>query len=403
MRFEDAYAADPAAEAECWYRLSVINDISFRRLTDLSQYFGSLRELFTASEESLRATGLLSELQIVKIRYAAGEKHIMKDYESMRRSDIRMITVCDRDYPVLLKEIRDPPAAVFVRGELPGNYMPVISVIGARGCTGYGESVAHRIGELAGGSGIGVVSGMARGIDSMAQIGALDAGGYSLAVLGGGPDVIYPRESLKLYRRLEEGGGILSEYVPGTQPLKPYFARRNRLISGLSDAVCVVEARERSGTLITVDCALDQGREVYAIPGRICDLTSFGTNELIRQGATVVTDIRLFIEDVLKKYGMIRQVRTDSAFEPVNPSRRKIDSFSALQKKVIASLEDNSFTLDMLGEKCGVPGMELLGTCIELSEQGIVASLGAGRFKATDRGLELKQVMEACSGRDEED
>ncbi len=393
MSFEYAYRTDPAVEREYWYKLSVINDIPFRKLLDLQQYFDSLRELFTSSEERLRSTGMLTELQIIKIRYTAGEKNIGRDYESMLGSDIRMITAFDSDYPALLKEIKDPPTAVFLKGELPGDFMPVISVIGARGCTGYGESVAHRIGELAGASGIGVVSGMARGIDSMAQIGAIDAGGYSLAVLGGGADVIYPKESLKLYRRLEECGGILSEYVPGTQPLKPYFAMRNRLISGLSDAVCVVEAREKSGTLITVDCALDQGREVYALPGRICDHTSFGTNELIRQGATVVTDVQLFIQDILRKYGIMRQLRMSQPGTG-DPLLKKAVSFSDMQKKVIAGLDENSFTLDMLSEKCGVPGMELLGTCLELAEQGIMIPMGAGRFMACDKGLKLKDVLE---------
>ncbi|MCR5279419.1 MAG: DNA-processing protein DprA [Lachnospiraceae bacterium] len=392
MIFENAYKMDPCEEARNYYRLAVINDISLDKFNQMQNYYGSLKEVFAASEEELRSTGLFTELQIAKIRWTTKEKSLMEDYERMLSSDIRMIPITDREYPVMLKEIKDPPLAIFLKGELPGNYMPVISVIGARRCTGYGESVSHRIGELAGASGIAVVSGMARGIDSMAQIGAVEAGGYSLAVLGGGVDVIYPKESLKLYRALEEKGGILSEFPPGTQPLKPYFAMRNRLISGLSDAVCVIEAKEQSGTLITVDCALDQGREVYAVPGRICDHTSFGTNELIRQGATVVSDVQLFIQDVLKKYGIMRQVRSLETKD--DPLQKKLATFSETELKIIANLDEDSFTLDMMGEKCGVPGMELLGTCLMLTEQEIVVSMGAGRFKAGKKGLELKHALE---------
>lgn len=393
MTFENAYRMDPLGEALYYYILSEMNDISYQKLTELSGCFGSLTELFTAKEEILRRTALLSEPQISKIRFFSGDRAVRHRFERMLSSDIRMIPFYDNEYPVLLREIKDPPVSIFLKGELPGDYMPVISVIGARNCTGYGESVARRIGELAGASGIGVVSGMARGIDSMSQIGALDAGGYSLAVLGGGTDVIYPRESLKLYRSLEERGGILSEHVPGTQPLKPYFAARNRLISGLSDAVCVIEAREKSGTLITVDCALDQGREVYALPGRIIDHTSYGTNELIRQGAAIITDVPTFIQDILKKYGIMRQIRMKGRGD-TDPALRILSSFSDIQKQIISCFDGESFTLDSLGRKCGVPGLELLGICLELSERGILMPQGAGRFKVQDKGMELKNALE---------
>ena len=200
-----------------------------------------------------------------------------------------MITVCKTDdaYPRRLRELASMPEELYVIGELPDDSQPSVAIVGARMCSGYGRRTAYEFGRILAGKGVQVISGMASGIDSSAQEGALDGGGKSFAVLGGGADVCYPRGNTTLYNRLKEQGGIISEQPAGTAPLSFYFPARNRIISGLSDLVLVVEAKSRSGSLITVDFALTQGRTVYAVPGRVGDALSDGCNYLIAQGAGI--------------------------------------------------------------------------------------------------------------------
>ena len=216
----------------------------------------------------------------------------------MEESKIRILGKEDRDYPRRLKELPKPPEKLYVLGSLPKENVPSVAVIGARDCSEYGRYVAAHLGSILGKSGVQVVSGMARGIDGIAQEAAVDAGGCSFAVLGSGVDVCYPVGNKRLYEKLKEKGGILSEYPPGTPAIARNFPIRNRIVSGLSDAVIVVEAREKSGTLITVDMALEQGREVYAVPGRITDSLSVGCNRLLKLGAGILLDTDEFLEEL---------------------------------------------------------------------------------------------------------
>ena len=216
----------------------------------------------------------------------------------MEESKIRILRKDDRDYPRRLKELPKPPEKLYVLGSLPKDNVPSVAVIGARDCSEYGRYVAAHLGSILGKSGVQVVSGMARGIDGIAQEAAVDAGGCSFAVLGSGVDVCYPVGNKRLYEKLKEKGGILSEYPPGTPAIARNFPIRNRIVSGLSDAVIVVEAREKSGTLITVDMALEQGREVYAVPGRITDGLSVGCNRLLKLGAGILLDTNEFLEEL---------------------------------------------------------------------------------------------------------
>ncbi|MCM1192793.1 MAG: DNA-processing protein DprA [Butyrivibrio sp.] len=211
---------------------------------------------------------------------------------------IRVLERQDKEYPRRLREIPGAPKRLYVLGKLPEEQIPTVAVIGARDCSEYGKYVAAGLGAALGRSGIQVVSGMARGIDGISQEAALDAGGSSFAVLGSGVDVCYPAGNRQLYEKLKEGGGILSEYPPGTPPVSGHFPPRNRIVSGLSDAVVVVEAREKSGTLITVDMALEQGREVYVVPGRVTDSLSSGCNRLLKLGAGLLLNREEFIEEV---------------------------------------------------------------------------------------------------------
>jgi len=210
------------------------------------------------------------------------------------------------DFPEKLAQIPDPPFGIFYKGQIPDEKIPAVAVIGARKCSEYGRFMAEKFAKGFAERGVDVISGMAAGIDGISQTAALKAGGSSYAVLGCGVDIVYPKSNELLYRQLLESGGVLSEYPPQMEPRPALFPPRNRIISALADVVLVVEAREKSGTFITVDMALEQGREVYTIPGRCTDSLSAGCNRLIRQGAAVALtpeDIidDMFWENVLKK------------------------------------------------------------------------------------------------------
>ena len=217
--------------------------------------------------------------------------------ENLARTGIFFSCIIEESFPTRLRFIPDPPFGIYCRGPLlppgpppfPGLESPAAAVIGARLASGYGREQARRFSYRMASRGITIISGMARGIDGIAQTAALDAGGRSYAVLGCGVDICYPEENRPLYDRLLQQGGILSEYPPGTPPEARLFPLRNRIISGLADAVLVIEARKKSGTLITVDMALEQGRDVFALPGRVSDSLSDGCNRLIRQGAAPAT------------------------------------------------------------------------------------------------------------------
>ena len=221
-------------------------------------------------------------------------------YERMREKGIFLVTEEEPLFPEQLSQIPDKPYVLYYAGKLPQRGKKSVALVGARDCTSYGRYMAEQFGASFAKAGVQVISGMARGIDGIGQSAALGKGGYSLGVLGCGVDFCYPRENRELYERLLADGGICSEYPPGTEPKAFLFPPRNRIISGLCDAVLVVEAREKSGTLITVDMALEQGRDVYALPGRATDPLSGGCNRLIRQGAGIVTTPEDFLEEFLE-------------------------------------------------------------------------------------------------------
>ena len=221
-------------------------------------------------------------------------------YGRMRERGIFLVTENEPQFPERLSRIPDKPYVLYCAGKLPQEGKKAVALIGARDCTSYGRYMAEQFGAAFAGADVQVISGMARGIDGIGQSAALREGGYSLGVLGCGVDLCYPQENRALYEMLLAGGGICSEYPPGTEPRAALFPPRNRIISGLCDAVLVVEARERSGTLITVDMALEQGREVYALPGRATDPLSGGCNRLIRQGAGLVSKPEELLGELLE-------------------------------------------------------------------------------------------------------
>lgn len=283
--------------AGAWFQK--INTIGSKTMYKLRDRFGSLQEAYLGSEQALREIFNSRQYTAYKAaRYAMSPEAYLSGVEE---KGIRYVSVEDDIFPERLRNIPDPPYGIFVKGRLPEEYVPCVAMIGSRACSRYGRAVSEMFAEALAERGIQVVSGMARGIDSISQSACIAAGGKTFAVLGSGVDVCYPKELSGLYEKISQKGGIISTYPPGMQPLAANFPPRNRIISGLSDIVLVVESRLKSGTLITVDMALEQGREVAVVPGRITDELSKGCHALIRQGASPVYDteqLLLLLEDI---------------------------------------------------------------------------------------------------------
>ncbi len=272
-----------------------------RTIEKLLGRFGSPREVYSAGQGALEEVlGNARALSVLAFRKTF---QLQCAYEEMLDKKIIFCTKEDENYPQRLKEITHPPYGLYCLGNLPENQRPAAAIIGARECSEYGRAMAEAFAGRLGGAGVSIVSGMARGIDGIGQKAALTKGGKTYAVLGCGVDVCYPASNRQLYEEItEKGGGILSVFPPGTQPLKQHFPERNRIVAGLSDLILVVEARQKSGTWITVDMALEQGKSVYAVPGRLTDRLNDGCNLLIRQGA----GIALSPDDILAELVVIR-------------------------------------------------------------------------------------------------
>lgn len=229
---------------------------------------------------------------------AAKEKGtVIEQYSRLKEKNIGFYSIYHPDYPRRLKNIPDRPYAIYVEGTLPKEETPSIAVIGARQCSDYGRFMARQCGRELAEAGINVISGLARGIDGISQKAALEAGGRTYAVLGCGTNICYPGENRFVYERAKENGAVISEYPPDTPPAPGLFPRRNRIISGLADLVLIIEARTKSGTLITADMALEQGKEVYVLPGRVTDPLSQGCNQMLKQGAGLFTSVAGLLEE----------------------------------------------------------------------------------------------------------
>lgn len=281
-----------------WIWLSRIEGVGAIKIKQLLKKYKTPEAIWKLKkEELLKIEGIGEKVsnQILNEKY---RKNLGQYLEYMKKYNIGIITILDEDYPVSLKNIYDPPAVLYYKGNKRLlNYSKIIAIIGCRYCSKYGENVSKKFSNDLVHAGICIISGMAKGIDSASHIEALKQKGKTIAVLGSGLDRVYPKENIKLYNEIIKNEGlIISEYVIGTNANKMNFPARNRIISGLSDGVIVVEAKEKSGTLITVDFALEQGKDVFVVPGNITSDNSFGTNELIKQGARCVTSAEDVIE-----------------------------------------------------------------------------------------------------------
>jgi len=285
----------------------------------------------------------------------------VREYRQLSQSGIRFVTILDEDYPERLMHIYDYPMGLYVKGRLPQDDVPSVAIIGARNCSSYGMQVAEHIGEVLGDAGIQVISGMALGIDGAGHRGALKVDGCTFAVLGSGADVCYPKRHWNMYNQIPIRGGVISECRLGEQPMAKNFPMRNRLISGLSDAIVVVEARARSGSLITVELGLEQGKEIFAVPGMITDQLSLGCNQLIKQGASIVTEPG----DILEYFQISgrKNLRVDEKF--------KI-GLAKKEKMVYSCLDFQPKFFDQVVEDSGLPMDEVMTLLLELEWKGFI-------------------------------
>lgn len=281
-----------------WIWFANIKGLGSVQKKKLLEIYTSPKKIYNASKVSLESTKILRKGVLEEIEKSKDISLIKRYEEYMVKHNIAIVNINDKTYPALLKEIHDPPITIFAKGNVDLLKEFSIAVVGCRDATNYGLLMSKKLSYDLASKNIVIVSGLAKGIDASAHVGALMAKGKTIAVLGCGVDIPYPAQNLELYKEILKENLIISEYLVGTKPEAGNFPARNRIISGLSHGVVVVEARKKSGSIITVDFALEQGRNVYAVPGNINSQNSFGTNELIKQGARLITNSQDILEDI---------------------------------------------------------------------------------------------------------
>lgn len=303
---------------------------------------------------------------------------VLERYNQLKMKGIDFYPEFHPAYPGRLRDIPDAPWAIYAIGTMPDFEKLTVAVVGARQCSAYGAYVAKKLGKMLAERGVQVISGMAVGIDSLVQQAALSEQGKVAAVLGSGVDVCYPLSSKALYDELKENGVIISEYPPGTEPRAGNFPARNRIISGLSHIVAVVEAKEKSGTLITVDMALEQGRDVYAVPGRMTDALSIGCNRLLKQGAAILLSAEEWINEIMEDYV------TFGCKGNMMKAKDGGDNLDCFTKKVLGKVDFYPKTLQKLYDEMGEDGeiaesltcQELLTALMKLETEGKILTEG---------------------------
>ena len=348
---------------EYWF--ARMKGITADRKKMIRRKFHTAEEIYNIEETELGKHVYLKEKEFSALCAARRENDIYDQYQRICDQGIRMICFDDADYPKRLEGFDSMPYALYVKGKLPCNDKLTVAVVGARRCTHYGEAKALEFGEILGEHGIQTVSGMARGIDGAGHRGTLNGGGESFAVLASGVDICYPREHIGLYTDLQKHGGILSEQPPGTKPFASFFPARNRLISALSDIVLVLEAKEKSGSLITADMALEMGKDVYAMPGAIDSELSLGCHLLIRQGADILISPQNFI-DFLMESGKLPTINYK-----IDKNKTKIVLESA-ENLLYSNLDFYPKNLEQLRVETGLSDTQLFDGLMSLRMRGMI-------------------------------
>ncbi len=355
-----------------WLRLHLTKGLGRTGLMRLMEAFGDAPSIVAAPAAAWARCGVRESL--ARSLCPADDAAVQKAWTEMRRLGVRIVSFRDDEYPPILRTISDPPALLYVRGRIPA--LDALAVVGARRASPNGRRLTESVCREVASRGIVIVSGLARGIDTAAHLGALEGGGLTVAVLGCGIDCVYPPENARLFERIVEAGAVVSEYPPGTPPLAGHFPGRNRIISGLSKGTLVVEAAEKSGSLITADFALEQGREVFSVPGNVYAATSGGVNRLLKDGAHLVTSA----QDIL------------SVLWPRLPSKevrsaedRLAAELGGSERAIYDLLGDEPLHIDEIVRKSALTPMDVSAILLHLELRGGVSALPGTRFVRSGR------------------
>ena len=393
---------------EDWYVLSSAVEIHPKKLWQLLNTLGAEEDLFALSDQVLLETGGFTPNELGMFLEAKRKApRLIEQYYNREENGIHMVLFSDSDYPARLHILPDAPLFLFVKGELPRDEEKTVGMVGARACTDYGRKQTSWMAQELAQNGCLIVSGMAAGIDRASHEGAMLApSGRTFAVLGCGVDICYPPGNRKLYEQIPFRGGVISEFHPGTQPIARFFPRRNRIISALSDVVAVMEARKKSGSLITAGYALEQGKEVLALPGRIDDSLSSGCLQLIRDGAGLLMETR----DIMDALSTRIRPETDPSSrhatsliyskEALGEKPEVSDGSAALGKKrnrarvnaekiVLAEPENTVYHsidltpghLDQILERCRLPYPQVCAALISLEVQGLIEQVSGNSYR----------------------
>ena len=358
-----------------WIWLSFLGKPNYVVTDMLLQEYGTLENLWNSVIQNRISEGLKKQEKLFcKLTNRSLREKAAAIYEKCMEQKIRITTAEELHYPHNLYQVINKPPVLYYKGMLPYdikfNENLLLSIVGSRKCTAYGRTNSYLFSKYLAQNGMGIVSGMARGIDSEAHKGALAGEGYTIAVLGGGPDVVYPQENKKLYDKICETGCVLSEYPPGAPPLRAHFPARNRIISGLSLGTLVVEAGKNSGAMITVDKAFEQSRTVYAVPGNITSEASVGCNDLIKSQGICVTSY----SDILEDYGL-------RIPKPMQETCGWINGLTDAEAAAASAIKRGHYSINELVRDADRSTANIISALTMLEIKGIVTQAPDGTYK----------------------
>ncbi|HMZ06549.1 MAG TPA: DNA-processing protein DprA [Anaerolineales bacterium] len=356
-------------EKKYWVGFNLIKGIGAVRMQGLVAYFGDLALAWNADQAELMEAGLGAKL-VEKVVAARKQINLEQVWAKIEAQHIKILTWADENYPSRLREIDQPPPVLYIRGEYLEDDLFAVALVGTRKVTPYGRQVTEEIASFLAANGISVISGLARGVDSIAHQTALRAGGRTIGVLGSGVDKIYPPEHRGLAEQMMERGAIISDYAVGTPPDASNFPPRNRIISGLSLAVVVIEAAETSGALITAEFAAEQGREIFAVPGSIFAPQSKGTNRLIQKGAQPL----ITPADLMQALDLTRM--------DAHKTARKILPADETEARLLNVLSSEPLHIDEIRNRAELPVEKVSAALVIMELKGIIRQVGGMNYVA---------------------
>ncbi len=371
--------------------LNAIDGMGNARIRGVLERYGTAVNVLSCSGPELATNRFIPPKVIQNILHFPKDNFLKSEYNLMIKKGVDVVTYKDDRYPLMLREIPDAPIVLYVKGKLPADMGLSLAIVGSRRASVYGISTARQLSVQLSELGITVVSGMARGIDTSAHKGVVTTGGQTIAVLGCGLSHIYPPENKRLLEEIAVSGAVISEFAMETLPLAFNFPRRNRIISGLSLGVIVIEAAQRSGALITADCALEQGREVFAVPGRIDQAVSSGVNNLIKQGAKLLTSIEDILQDLEPHLaqGLNKDISDRSCQDRKTVKEKKetrLPDLSEREKEIYSCMSDRPIHIDELMKKPNIKSQPVMSVLLQLELKQLVKQMPGKLFVKRSKG-----------------